>query len=174
MSGRILAIILVAFGLVAGAAMYYLQIYAYYDRVALAAEGGDVTLRITTVDGTVEDLPATGFEGIDSFSSPIRFRGCFRTEADPVGFAPYPDATPLIAPGWFDCFDAEDIGTALESGVAAAYLGEANVSYGIDRIIAIFPDGRAYAWHQINSCGEVVFDGDPPPPGCPPVPERLN
>ncbi|MEO0692827.1 MAG: DUF6446 family protein, partial [Pseudomonadota bacterium] len=26
-------------------------------------------------------------------------------------------------------------------------------------------------WHQINACGEEVFDGNPPPDGCPPVPE---
>ena len=44
----------------------------------------------------------------------------------------------------------------------------------IDRIVAVFPDGRGYAWHQINACGEVVFDGDPAPEGCPPVPERLE
>jgi hypothetical protein len=48
------------------------------------------------------------------------------------------------------------------------------VLYGIDRVLAIYPDGRAFAWHQINACGKFVFDGDPPPEGCPPVPERLN
>jgi hypothetical protein len=79
---------------------------------------------------------------------------------------------PLVAPGWFDCFDAAAIGADLAAGRAAAVLGEANVTYGIDRVLALYPDGRGYAWHQINACGEVVFDGDPPPPGCPPVPER--
>ena len=45
------------------------------------------------------------------------------------------------------------------------------ISYGIDRIVAIYPDGRGYAWHQINACGEVVFDGQPAPENCPPKPE---
>jgi hypothetical protein len=96
------------------------------------------------------------------------------TSATQTGFALYPNARPLVAPGWFDCFDAATIGGDLQSGRAVAVLGEENVTYGIDRVIALYPDGRAFAWHQINACGEVVFDGDPPPEGCPPVPERLQ
>ncbi|MGR3625750.1 MAG: DUF6446 family protein, partial [Limimaricola sp.] len=30
------------------------------------------------------------------------------------------------------------------------------------------------AWNQINVCGEVVFDGDPAPAGCPTPPEGTN
>ena len=59
-------------------------------------------------------------------------------------------AVPLVAPGWFDCFDAETIGEALETGEAIAFMGEKNIEDGIDRIVAVFPDGRAYAWHQLN------------------------
>lgn len=174
MSGKVIAIFLVGLGLIAGIAMYWLQVYAFYDRVTLAGEGGNVTIRLTRADGAVDDIAVTGFEGIDAESSPIRFRACFTTAVDPAPYAPYPDATPLTAPGWFDCFDAEAIGTALETGAARAYLGEANVIYGIDRVVALYPDGSGFAWHQINPCGEEVFDGNPPPPGCPPPPERLN
>ena len=59
-------------------------------------------------------------------------------------------------------------------GSAVALLGVENIDYGIDRIVAVFPDGRARSWNQINRCGEVVFDGAPAPEGCPPVPERLQ
>jgi hypothetical protein len=173
-SGRLIGIILVSLGLVAGAAMYWLQVYAFYEDVALESEGGDAVMRVTTTDGGIEALEVTGFRGIDADSSPIRFRACFETSADLTDAAPYPDATPLVAPGWFGCFDAEAIGADLEAGRATAVLGEAHVTYGIDRVLAVYPDGRVFAWHQINACGEVVFDGDPPPPGCPPVPERLN
>ena len=86
----------------------------------------------------------------------------------------YDQPTPLTAPGWFDCFDAQAIGAALEENQAIAFLGTANITYGFDRVVAIFPDGRGYAWHQINICGEEVFDGNPPPPGCPPPPERTE
>ena len=83
-------------------------------------------------------------------------------------------AVPLNAPGWFDCFDAAEIGAALEDGTAIAFLGTANVVYGFDRIVAVTDDGRGFVWHQINHCGEEVFDGNPPPEGCPPPPERTN
>ena len=34
----------------------------------------------------------------------------------------YEGAVPLIAPSWFDCFDATAIGEALEKGEAIAFL----------------------------------------------------
>ncbi len=174
MNGRIIAIFLVVAGLVAGGAMYWLQVYAYYHEVRLASDGGTVRIRATRADGTVQDLQVSEFHGIDSESSPIRFRACFLTSATQNGLALYPRAQPLVAPSWFDCFDASTIGADLAAGRAVAVLGEQNIIYGIDRVLALYPDGRAVAWHQINACGEVVFDGDPPPEGCPPVPERLN
>jgi hypothetical protein len=127
-----------------------------------------VALKVTTGDGATLDLPAREFRGIDADSSPIRFRACFTAEL-PEGLtpAPYAGAEPLNAPGWFDCFDAAAIGADLASGAATAYLGEENVLYGIDRVLAVYPDGRAFAWHQINRCGEEVFDGRPAPEGCP-------
>ena len=55
-----------------------------------------------------------------------------------------------------------------------AFLGEENITYGIDRVIAVMPDGRGFGWNQINACGEVVFDGDAAPEGCPTPPEGAN
>ncbi len=83
----------------------------------------------------------------------------------------YDDAVPLNAPGWFDCFDAAEIGAALENGEALAFLGTENISYGIDRIVAVLPDGRGFAWHEINTCGKLAFDGEDLPATCPPKPE---
>lgn len=169
----LLAILLAA--LAAGAAMYYLQVYAFYEEIA-SGEADYATL--TTADGTVELVHPGRFRGIDSRSSPIRFRACFEPgltlEELDARFAPYPDPRPPNAPGWFGCFDARAIGEALEAGTARAYLGERDVQYGIDRVVAVMADGRAFAWHQINPCGEVVFDGQPAPEGCPPVPERTE
>ena len=89
-------------------------------------------------------------------------------------YVAYDEAVPLIAPNWFDCFDAKQLGSDLEKGIALAFLGEENITYGIDRIVAVYDDGRAYAWHQINDCGAVVFDGRPAPDGCPEPPERTE
>ena len=44
----------------------------------------------------------------------------------------------------------------------------------VDRVAAVDGAGNGYVWHQINACGEVVFDGNPVPENCPPVPESLN
>ena len=161
--------------LVAGIAMYYLQVYAFYDEVPV--ESVEITL-ISLVTGEPEPVAFDNFQGIDSNSSPVRFRACFD-----IGFslatltetyAMTDDAEPLVAPNWFDCFAARALGTDLESGTALAFMGTENIQYGIDRIVAVYPDGRAFAWHQINACGEVVFGGDPAPENCPTPPESLN
>jgi hypothetical protein len=60
------------------------------------------------------------------------------------------EPVPLVAPGWFDCFDAEAIGTALERSEGTALMGTPEIRDGVDRIVALFPDGRGYVWHQLN------------------------
>lgn len=145
MTGRILAVSLVICALIAGFGIYYLQVYAFYDPVEMAE------MPMTGADGTVAPVPVDGFQGIDSDSSPIRFRGCFHlADGGAEGFAPYPRPEPLIAPYWFSCFDAAAIGADLQSGAARAVLAQAEVRDGVDRVVALYPDGRAFAWHQLN------------------------
>jgi len=155
---------------IAGGAMYYLQVYAFYEDAPVLSE-----IEMTAYVGGVEPVAIDNFQGIDSDSSPVRYRGCFdMTLSIPTlteTYVIYETAEPLIAPGWFDCFDAAQIGADLENGTAFAFLGTENIEYGIDRIVAVYPDGRAFAWTQINACGEVVFDGDPTPEDCPEKPE---
>ncbi|SEO02142.1 hypothetical protein SAMN04490248_10162 [Salinihabitans flavidus] len=173
MTGKIIGSIIVITALIAGGAIYYLQLYAFYDEVS-ATGTGDVqaTLLVTQEP---EPILYDNFRGIDANSSPIRYRACFTTTMSlPMmseTYVPYEDAEPLVAPGWFDCFDAEEIGAALEAGEALAFLGRKNIHYGIDRVVAVMPDGRGFVWHQINDCGEIVFDGRPAPDYCPPKPE---
>lgn len=165
-AGRILAGSVVLAGLLAGVAMWWLQTRAFYVTVDEAA----MTV-VPAAGGGARPVPVTDFEGIDSDSSPIRYRACFQMDTaifDDAASAP--DAVPLTAPGWFGCFDAAAIGAALESGEARAILSRENAPYGIDRVIALYPDGRGYAWTQINRCGAVVFDGRPTPEDCPPPP----
>ena len=161
--------------LITGAAIYYLQVYAYYDDVTENIEKVQLTSLAT---GKTEDILFENIKAIDSNSSPLRYRACFETGLSLAllteTYKIYDNAEPRVAPGWFDCFDAERIGEDIKSGGAVAFLGNENIKYGIDRVIAVYPDGRAYAWHQINFCGDVVFDGNPTPPECPPAPEGLN
>jgi hypothetical protein len=172
MTGKILSLAILFSALIAGAALYYLQVYAFYDEVPPPAPA-DIVL--TPVAGGAPDpLPFDAFRGIDATSSPIRYRACFST---PLSLAtlsetymPYPDAEPLNAPGWFACFDANAIADGLRSGTALAFLSEENIGYGVDRVIVVFDDGRAYAWHQLNDCGEKAYDGTPVGDACPPRP----
>ena len=172
MSGRLLAAAIVLAAVLAGTAMWWLQTRGYY--VDLDAEVETMTI-VPAAGGPRRPIPVEDFEGIDSDSSPIRYRACFRTDPAILDDAMRAeDAVPLNAPGWFDCFDAEAIGAALEAGEAAALLSRANEPYGIDRVIALLPDGRGFAWTQINRCGEAVFDGRPAPEGCPPPPNETE
>jgi hypothetical protein len=176
MIARVAIIGLAVTALIAGIALYYLQVYAYYTEVS-AEDVGFVQLT-SLHTGETEEILFENFKAIDSTSSPIRFRACFQTPLSQAllteTYVTYPAAEPLIGPGWFDCFDAGDIGAALSTGEAIAFLGVENMHYGIDRVVAVLPDGRGFIWHQINACGEVVFNREPAPEGCPPVPESLK
>ncbi|SPF75449.1 hypothetical protein ALP8811_00437 [Aliiroseovarius pelagivivens] len=150
MSGRLVGTFIVGIALIAGVAIYWLQLYAFYDEVS--AEDG---IRMTNlVTGQPEIVIYDSFEGIDADSSPLRYRSCFTTTMSLAmlteTFEHYEEATPLTAPSWFDCFDAVAIGAALEQGEALAFVGERDIKDGVDRVVAIYPDGRGFAWHQLN------------------------
>ncbi len=171
MTGRAVILAILLFSLAAGGAMYWLQVYAYYEEVA--PEVAEVQFTPLTAAAPTA-LAFENYRGIDSDSSPLRYRACF--EVDPAALVdarPYDGAEPLIAPGWFECFDAGAIDADLESGEARAYLAIGNFRYGFDRVIAVYPDGRAYNWHQMNTCGAATFAGNPAPTGCPPAPESF-
>lgn len=174
MNGKIVGGAIVAIGLIAGVAMYYLQVYAFYEPVS--ARGSDDVRMTSLVTGQAETVLYENFRAIDADSSPLRYRACFDTVQSLAmmteTYSLYEGATPLTGPGWFDCYDAAEVDNALASGRAIAFLGEANTHYGVDRVVAVFDDGRAVSWHQMNACGEEVFNGRPAPAGCPPEPQK--
>lgn len=142
--------------LIAGISIYYLQVYAYYEKV-IPHGSADVALLPYGSD-TPEPIVYEGFEAITATSSPIRYRACFKTPQSIAllteTYEPYDAAEPLVAPSWFDCFDAVEIGEALERGEALAFLSKKDLSYGVDRVVAVFPDGRGFVWHQLNEKAE--------------------
>lgn len=151
LGGKLVGVGILLTAIIAGAALYYLQVYAYYDEVEVDTTVVELT---SIVSGEPEEIIADGFEGIDSTSSPIRFRGCFTTPMShsllTETYVSYEAPVPLIGPSWFSCFDAKTIGADLEAGVALPFLSQADVSNGVDRVVAVYPDGRAYIWHQLN------------------------
>ncbi|MGD9863248.1 MAG: DUF6446 family protein [Pseudodonghicola sp.] len=173
MNGKFIASLIVLCALVAGVAIYYLQVYGYYYEVT-PKPGKDVSL-VVAASGEPEIIPYADFRAIDADSSPIRYRACFTTTLSDAElaarYAPVSGGEPLVAPGWFDCFDAEEIGTGIEAGRMHIYLSVKNIAYGVDRVVAVAPDGRGWAWHELNNCGRKAYDGTPVGEDCPPRPE---
>jgi hypothetical protein len=151
-NGKLVGGFIVITAVLAGGVMFWLQEYAFYNPVLF--EPGQEIVLTPIVGGVPEPILAENVQGIDASSSPLRFRACFTTPMT-LGtltetYVAYEDAVPLTAPSWFDCFDAMQIGRALETGEAIAFLSEANVHPDVDRVVAVFPDGRAFAWTQFN------------------------
>ena len=171
MNGKIVGVILLGIAVIAGAAMYYLQVYAFYEDVS-----GDAGVQLVSLaTGEPEQILFDRFQAIDADSSPIRYRACFETASSLAmlteSYQGLNDVTPRVSPGWFDCFDAEVIAEELEAGTALAFLGQKNINYGVDRIVVITEDGRGYIWHELNACGSKAYDGSVIGEECPPRPE---
>lgn len=152
-AGKLIVGAIVIVAAVAGAVLWYTAERAYYTPVAFQP-GAEIRLVPLTSDQP-EAIIVEGIQGIDADSSPIKFRACFTTPLTLATltetYRDYPGAEPLVAPAGFDCFDAEAIGKALETGEALAFLSEPNIHPGVDRVVAVFPDGQAYAWNQLNA-----------------------
>lgn len=139
MKGKIIAITLVTLAVVMGAGMWWFQTRAWYDPAPARDQ----------VDVAGVAVAITDFQGLVSEMSPLKLRSCFRVSGAPD--APTaPEPTPLIGPDWFECFDAAQIQRDLDAGAATAYLAAADEPKGFDRIVAVYPDGRAFEWRQVN------------------------
>ena len=121
--------------LIAGGVLYYMQIYGFYEEVRQ-----DSVVLVSLNTQQPEAIPADAITAIDADSSPIRYRACFTTPLSlpflTESYVLIDKATPRNAPGWFDCFDAAAIGAEIEAGTALTFLGQKNVAYGVDRIVA--------------------------------------
>ncbi len=171
MNGKVIGIAIMITALVAGAALYYLQVYGFYTEVR-DSDAPDVEL-VSVVSEEPEPILYSAFEAIDADSSPIRFRACFETQMSLAmlteTYVGVEAPAPRNAPHWFGCFDAEAIAGEIEDGTALTFLGQKNIHYGVDRIVAITQDGRGYIWHELNDCGEKAYDGTVVGEECPPL-----
>ena len=142
MSGKLFVLSLLSFTVIFAIVLYYFQVFAFYTKV----EG---LKSITVLNRTVQ---VENYRGIDSSTSGLKLRGCFLI--DPKEFSELPTlskATPLSAPFWFTCFNHQKIQEAIDAGVATAFLVAENEKDGIDRVVAVFSDGKAFQWRQLNS-----------------------
>ena len=154
-AGRFAVGFIVLTAALGGVFLWYTAERAFYEPVVFTP-GAEIRL-VPLAGDQPEPIVVAGIEGTDAASSPIKFRACFTT---PLSLAmltetyrPYDGAVPLNAPALFPCFDAATIGRALETGEALAFLSEPGIHPGVDRVVAVFADGRAYAWHQLAPVG---------------------
>ena len=75
MTGKIMVISILLTSFIAGATMYYLQVYGFYQRVNVEQSKGISLVNLSTQEP--EKIQVVNFQGIDANSSPIRFRACF-------------------------------------------------------------------------------------------------
>ena len=142
MSGKIVVFFLMGFTIFFGSTLYYFQVFAFYEKVK--------NLSQIEVAGVM--VPVNDYTGIDSETSGLKLRGCFTT--DPRLFDKLPkllDSTPLSAPFWFDCFDNQKLQEDIDGGNLDVFMAEENEKDGIDRVIAIYPNGIGFQWRQLNA-----------------------
>ena len=124
------------------AALFYFQNYAYY-------ESTDIRQNFFLGNKRYE---ISNYQGIDSESSGLKLRECFVIDSlDDIDLPTYEKPTPLTAPFWFKCFNAQKITKDLEEGKAFSFLLKKEEFDGIDKVIAVYPDGRSYLWRQLNT-----------------------
>lgn len=157
MNGKYIVASILLSALLAGAAIYYLQVYAFYQAVAATSPAAVIHL-VPDSGGAPDTMLTSDFRGIDADSSPLRFRACFLTPMTQAllgeKYQVYPNPTPLIAPHWFSCFDAGQLDADLAAGKAVAFLSDQNLHPGVDRVVAVYADGRAFAWQQLNESAD--------------------
>ena len=142
MNGKRFIILFLSSVVIFTTALFYFQNYAYYDSL-------DIRQNILLGKKRYE---ISDYQGIDSESSGLKLRECFVIDiADDITLPKYEKPTPLTAPFWFKCFNAERITKDLEDGKASAFLFQKEEFDGIDSVIAIYPDGRSYRWRQLNN-----------------------
>ncbi|MHA1529607.1 MAG: DUF6446 family protein [Alphaproteobacteria bacterium] len=140
-SGKYVVTGLVGFTVLFGLVFWWFQTHAFYT---------ETQAREHTVVIAGQIYPVTEWKSIEASSSPLKMRACFLIR-ETVEALPAMAPEPLMAPGWFRCFNARVIAENLASGYAKAYVALRNDPKGFDRIVAVFPGGRAYMWRQLNA-----------------------
>jgi len=120
---------------------------------ALASVPAEVEL--TSIEtGHPEPILADNWQANAADAAAPGLRACFHTPLSLAllteTFALYEVARPQPAPASLACYDAGQIGADLAAGTAVAFLSARNIAPGVDRVVAVYPDGRAYVWQQPN------------------------
>lgn len=126
-------------------------------KVAGVATGGigpmDVTISMTPVNGGVpEEILLDELAVTSDNALPESMWACFTTPLSMGLLTESYEVTEDVAPtnpvSSLPCFDADNVVSAISAGQAVAFVGERDVWPGVDRVVAVYQDGRAVAWNQ--------------------------
>ena len=113
----------------------------------------DVKIALTPVHGGVpEEILLDGLSATSDNAIPESLWACFETPLSMGLLTESYEVTEDVAPtnpmSNLPCFDAENVVAAIAGGEAVAFVGERDVWPGVDRVVAVYQDGRAVAWNQ--------------------------
>ena len=112
-----------------------------------------VAISLTPVNGGVpEEILHENVQATRDNAVPESLWACFSTPMSMGLLKESYEVLDTVAPtqpvSALGCFDAAAVTAAVESGAAVAFLGERDIWPGVDRLVAIYEDGRAVAWNQ--------------------------
>ncbi|OUX41187.1 hypothetical protein CBE37_05360 [bacterium TMED277] len=143
MNGRSFIFVFIGFLMIFTLFLFYFQNFAFYERLTVKS-------RLAIEKKMVEVI---NYNGIDASSSGLKLRECFTVTEESFEIKDltiYQNPTPLNAPFWFECFNAESITLDLNANKAVAFLSKKEEFDGIDKVIALYPDGTGFQWRQLN------------------------
>ncbi len=109
-------------------------------------------IRLLPLIGQGPEPVATGPLQAKTSADPLAFHGCFTMEQSfgllTETYETAEPAEPVAVNGGLSCFDAAQLREDLDIGYAVAFWGERDIAPGVDRVVAVYDDGRAFVWHQ--------------------------
>jgi len=134
----------------------FLGVFLYFSDPPELVEvsHGPVTMELTSImTGKPEAILADELQ--ITAATETNGHGCFKTQMSlPMlteTYQIYEAATPLAPKAGLDCYDADMILNDLNADIALPFLARANVADGLDRVIVVYDDGRAFVWNQPNN-----------------------
>lgn len=102
-----------------------------------------------------EEIATGAVQAVAAADRPLAFHGCFGMEQSfgllTETYVTAEPATPAPVAGGLPCFDSEQLIEDLRVGYAVAFWSERDIAPGVDRVVAVYDDGRAFVWHQKNN-----------------------
>lgn len=106
-------------------------------------------IKLTSTAGQAEDVAITNPIG---FINGADMHSCFDLTMSMAMITETYEIVETITPtapkASLPCFQTATLTEDVRAGTALAVMGQKNITNGMDRLVAIYDDGRAFAWHQ--------------------------